>query len=249
VVLAWHLQDPPRSETAFAAAVPLAGLDAWRIYLGLPLNGSRLPDGGWEEIVRLGSEDAVRNVHDPVVHGAIEELEPAWAALRDQLRLDVEGPTGVMGGSIGAAIAQLVLAEHVLDVAAAVLISPVIQLRAAVETVGRSYGITYPWDDDTSAFAAELDFVARAAEVVARHPRLATLAVVGEDDDKAGFLTTSAELVAAHGDGRAELVTIPGMAHAFAEEPGLEAAPQTPQGAAVDREAVRWFGRHLGTSG
>jgi hypothetical protein len=35
-VVAWHLQDAPRTEAAFAAALPLAGLDAWRIYLGCP---------------------------------------------------------------------------------------------------------------------------------------------------------------------------------------------------------------------
>ena len=50
VVLAWHLLDAPRTEIAFASAVPLSGLDAWRIYFGLPLSGSRMPDGGPAEI-------------------------------------------------------------------------------------------------------------------------------------------------------------------------------------------------------
>ncbi|MGH2603820.1 MAG: alpha/beta hydrolase, partial [Dehalococcoidia bacterium] len=43
LILTWHLADPPRSETAMAAALPLRGLEAWRVYLGLPLLGSRLP--------------------------------------------------------------------------------------------------------------------------------------------------------------------------------------------------------------
>ena len=60
VVVAWQLMDPPRTEAAFAAAVPLAGLDAWRIYLGLPLTGSRLPPGGVDELMRFGYEDAVQ---------------------------------------------------------------------------------------------------------------------------------------------------------------------------------------------
>jgi hypothetical protein len=55
VVVAWHLLDPPRTEAAFAAAVPLRGLDAWRIYLGLPLSGSRMPPGGDEELMRLAT--------------------------------------------------------------------------------------------------------------------------------------------------------------------------------------------------
>ncbi|EFC85747.1 hypothetical protein [Parafrankia sp. EUN1f] len=37
-VLAWHLLDAPRTERAFASALPLQGLDAWRVYFGLPLS-------------------------------------------------------------------------------------------------------------------------------------------------------------------------------------------------------------------
>jgi hypothetical protein len=44
----------------------------------------------------------------------------------------------------------------------------------------------------------------------------------------------------------AELVEVPGMEHALAEEPGLEPAPQTPQAATVDATLVEWFGRQLG---
>jgi hypothetical protein len=47
----WHLMDPPRTEAALAAALPLAGLEAWRTYLGLPLSGSRMPPGGAEELL------------------------------------------------------------------------------------------------------------------------------------------------------------------------------------------------------
>lgn len=253
VVVAWHLLDPPRSETAFATALPLQGLDAWRIYLGLPLSGSRLPEGGLEEVMRIASEDAVLNMHRPVTYGAAEEFGPAWAELRERLGLDAPTPHGLLGGSGGAAVAQLLLAEGDLDANAAVLVSPVVQLRAAVTAVGRRYGIEYPWSDASDAVAERLDFVARAAETVAHNPRLATLLVVGEDDERDGFLDPAAELRdalrAAHGaDDRADLVTIAGMEHALADEPGLDPAPQTAHAAAVDREAVRWFQRHLPAS-
>jgi hypothetical protein len=33
-VIVWHLHDPPRSDRAMAAALPLRGIDAWRVYLG-----------------------------------------------------------------------------------------------------------------------------------------------------------------------------------------------------------------------
>src|SRR2546430_4208707 len=66
VVVAWHLMDPPRTEAAFAAAVPMAGLAAWRIYLGLPMYGARLPGGGLDEVMRLAYADAVLDLQGPV---------------------------------------------------------------------------------------------------------------------------------------------------------------------------------------
>jgi pimeloyl-ACP methyl ester carboxylesterase len=66
--------------------------------------------------------------------------------------------------------------------------------------------------------------------------------VVGEDDDRA-FRESAAALASALG--QSELVSVPGMGHALAEEPGLEPAPQTPHAAVVDGHAVRWFERHL----
>jgi pimeloyl-ACP methyl ester carboxylesterase len=250
VVLAWHLLDPPRTECALAAAVPLRGLDAWRIYLGLPLSGSRLPTGGLDALMRLGYEDAVMNVHMPVVYGAAEELAPAFLELRERLGIG-DGPVGAIGASSGAAVAQLVLAESDMDVGAAVLVSPVVQLRAAVSAMERRFGVTYPWSDESNAVADRLDFVARAAEIARGNP--AVLLVVGEQDDPA-FHEQAAELHAAlaaadGGDDRARLVTVPGMPHALADKPGMDPAPQTLHAAAVDRLAVDWFGRHLTAGG
>jgi hypothetical protein len=31
LIIAWHLNDPPRSAAAMAAAIPLAGVAAWRV--------------------------------------------------------------------------------------------------------------------------------------------------------------------------------------------------------------------------
>jgi dienelactone hydrolase len=247
VVLAWHLLDPPRSEAAFAAQLPLDGLDAWRIYLGLPLSGSRMPAGGIDELMRLGYEDAVLKLDVPVVFGAAEELGPALRELRERLGL-AEGRIGVMGGSMGSAVAELVLAEGELDVSAAVLISPVVQLRRAVEAMGRRFGVTYPWSDESNAVADRLDFLARVGEIAGRGEP-ATLLIVGEDDD-AGFREPAADFAEALGEAygtedRVRVVTVPHMAHALADEPGIEPARQTPHAAVVDRHAADWFERYL----
>jgi pimeloyl-ACP methyl ester carboxylesterase len=240
VVVGWHLLDPPRTEAAFAAAVPLEGLDAWRIYLGLPLSGSRMPPGGADELMRLGYEDAVLKLDVPIAYGAAEELGPALADLRARLGID-PGPIGAMGGSLGAAVAQLLMAEGEVEVSAAVLISPVVQERRKVEAIGKRFGFAYPWSEESSAAADRLDFVARASELAGP----AVLLVVGEDDDPA-FREGAADLAAALGNGeRARVVTVAGMGHELATEPGIEPEPQTPHAAIVDRHAVEWFRRHL----
>jgi dienelactone hydrolase len=247
-VVAWHLLDPPRTEAAFAAAVPLRGLDAWRIYLGLPMSGSRLPEGGWEGLMRLGYEDAVLKLDKPIVYTAVEEFGSAFGALREELGIETQ-QVGVMGGSIGAAVAQLVLAEGNLPISAAVLVSPVVQLRRFVDATARAFGFTYPWPTEARAVADRLDFVARAGEIADRQPAASILLIVGEQDDAAvrepaGQLR--AALAERYGtDDRVQLVTVPGMAHALADEPGTEPAPQTPHAQLVDQHAVRWFRRYL----
>jgi len=247
IVVAWHLMDAPRTEAAFAAALPLSGLDAWRIYFGLPMFGSRRPAGGFEEFMRLANEDAVLNVYGPVCDQAAAEFEPALTELRDRLDLG-SGPVGLVGGSAGAAVAALVLAESSVTITAAVLVSPLLHLRRAIDAMSVQYGVAYEWSDRALAAARRLDFVERAGEL-ARKGQPATLLVVGENDD-ACFREPAADLRDAvkplYADpSRVDLVTVSQMAHALAEEPGIDPAPQTPHAAEVDRLAVEWLGRHL----
>jgi pimeloyl-ACP methyl ester carboxylesterase len=243
VVAAWHLMDPPRTEAAFAAALPLAGLDAWRVYLGLPLHGARIPEGGVDELMRLGYEDAVQNLQGPISDNAVQEFGPAFAELRSRFGFR-DGPVGLLGGSLGAAVAQQVIAEQRVDVAAAVLVSPLTQLSAAVEALGRRFGVDYPWSEPSLQIARRMDFVARADELAACP---ATLLVVGAEDDESGFRAPAERVrdALAQRSVTTDLVVVPGMGHAVAEEPGIEPAPQLPAAAEVDRLAVDWFARHL----
>jgi dienelactone hydrolase len=249
VVVGWHLLDPPRTESAFAAAMPLAGLDAWRVYLGLPMTGSRMPAGGADEVLRLGYEDAVLNVYGPISDQAVREFEPAFEDIRDRLGI-ADGPIGVMGGSLGAAIALRVIAESDVEVRAGVLVSPMIRLRSVVQTMERQFGITYRWSAASESVADRLDFVARANEISGPDRGPAILLAVGEADDVPGFRQPALELreALARRDAetaRAEFVLVRGMGHAFAEEPGIAPAPQTPPAAELDRRAVDWFRRYL----
>jgi len=245
LVVVWHLHDPPRSETAMAAALPLNGLPAWRVYLGLPLSGSRLPQGGLEAFLQLGYEDAVLKVFDPTCRQAVEELPSALATLRTELPVG-DGPLGLLGGSVGALVALRVLAETDLPVGAVALVSPAIRLAGVVGANERRFDITYPWTEQSRAVAERLDFVSRAGELVKRGA--AVLLVVGALDDEAGIRAPAEQLwqvLSRHAPDRTAMVTIPEMAHALAEEPGLDPAPQTPQAARVDTVVAGWFHRHL----
>lgn len=252
VVIAWHLMDAPRTEEALAAALPLAGLDAWRIYLGLPMCGARTPAGGADEVMRLAYEDAVLNLQGPVADQAAAEFAGAFSELRDRLSLG-DGPVAVVGGSMGSAVAELVLVEAApaagIAVRAAVLISPITQLRPAVQAAGRQFGVDYEWTERSDEVAARLDFVARA-DGIAAVGQPAVRLIVGADDDREGFLEPAKRLRTALAEryddpSSVDLVVVPGMAHALAEQPGVEPAPQTPYAADVDRLAVEWLRRFL----
>lgn len=228
VVVAWHLLDPPRTEAAFAAALPLAGLDAWRVYLGLPLCGAR--SGGPDELMGLVGQDAVRLVYGAITAQAQAEFGPAYAELEERFGFG-SGPLVLVGGSLGSSVALSVLAERA-DVAATVLVSPLVQLTPLVTLLGEEFGMPYAWDDGSRAIADRMDFVARAAELGDAPLRL----VVGADDHPVAFRAPADALVEARPG--AELAVVPGVEHALAEEPGVEPAPQTAAAGAVDRLVV-----------
>jgi hypothetical protein len=255
IIIAWHLMDSPRSEAAFAAALPLNGLHAWRIYLGLPLCGARLPPGGPEALMQLFFQDAVLKGYRPIANQGATEFPAALRDVRRQLGLDGEplGPIALVGGSMGSLIAELVLTESApaagIEVAAAVWLSPVTQLRPMVDAMGRRYGATYPWGPKAIQVAERMDFVARALDI-ARVGQPAVRLIVGAQDDRDGFLEPARRLHSALSNcyadpARVDLVVIPGMGHALAEEPGIAPAPQTAAAAIADQHAVAWLRAHL----
>ena len=232
VVVAYHLLDVPNTESGFAEAVPLRGLDAWKVYLGLPLSGARTPAGGVAELERLAMEDAVLNVHGPVTLGAVAEFPAAYAMVRKRFGIDADVPVGLMGGSVGGAVAQLVLAEGGVRAKAAVLINPVVRLRPTVEGLAAHYRQSYRWSPASDEIASRIDFLRRASEL----DGIAIRYITGADDNVDAILNPVAEVVAEM-EKRGNPVdhrVVPEMAHAV-----------TPHAAEVDRLALEWFQRHL----
>ncbi len=219
LIIVWHLNDPPRSAVAMAAALPMAGVAAWRVYVDLPMHGRRQLPGGLEEFMRLGYQDAVLKAFEPQVTQAVNEFPEVLAELRTRLPVTA-GPIGLAGASIGALPAQLVMAGGAVPVAAAALVSPVIQLAEVVAANERRFGVTYPWNDASKAVASRFDFVARAGELAACDPQPAIFLVTGAEDDPAFPLQAQrlhAQLRQRYSDPeRTQLIDVPGMRHAFA---------------------------------
>jgi pimeloyl-ACP methyl ester carboxylesterase len=238
VIILWHLMDAPRSEAAFAAALPLEGLEAWKVYLGLPTFGTRPLPGGVDEVMRLLATDAPGLVHGPVHSQAAEEFPAAWADLSKTLGIGADVPVGLVGGSMGAAIASEVLARGTSGATAAVLVSPLLQLRPMIDAVSPQFG-GYDWTEAGTAAAERLDYEARASELV--RSGAAIRIIVGEDDEQA-IVSSALRVAAAVG---ADVQLLDDMEHALAEEPGIEPAPQTEVAKRVDPIAAEWLREHL----
>jgi hypothetical protein len=235
LIVTWHMLDAPRSDAAFAAALPMHGLPAWRVHLGMPMCGARMVDGRTDAIVELFNKDPLMAFLYPFARQASEEFPAALASLREQLPVG-DGPIGVLGGSLGGAVALRILADTDIPVFAGALVNAAIRLRSVVDL----FPGEYPYDAESTQAVESLDFVAKAGSLAGRAPLL----VVSGELDHPALRADAVELVDAVGPG-AEPRTIPGLAHPLAEEPGIEPAPQLPLAAEVDAALVTWFRRHL----
>ena len=245
LIVTWHMLDAPRTDAAFAAALPMAGLPAWRVHLGMPMCGARMVDGRLDAAIELARKDALLAFLAPFTQQAADEFPAALSALRDQLPVQ-DGPVGVLGASLGGAVALQVLTAGKTSIKAVALVNPAVRIRSVVGLVEGLAGHPYEWTAQAHRTADELDFVARAADIPAQPPLL----LVSGERDHPELRTDAAALVDALRERYArpdevELVTVPELAHPLAEEPGLEPAPQLPTARAVDEIVTRWFVRQL----
>ncbi|MFC5288247.1 alpha/beta hydrolase family protein [Actinokineospora guangxiensis] len=242
LVVSWHMLDAPRTDAAFAAALPMAGVPAWRVHLGMPMCGARMVDGSLDAIIALARQDPLLNFMAPFVNQAAAEFPAALAALREQLPVD-GGSVHLLGASLGGAVALEVLTGGAVPVRSAALVNPAVRIRSAIGMVAGLAGREYAWSAESDAVAAALDFVARAGEIGEASP---LLIVSGEHDD-ANLRADAAELVAALRSRRlrADVVTVEGLGHALADEPGLEPAPPSPAARAVDAVLTEWFSEQV----
>jgi len=239
LIVTWHMLDAPRSNAAFAAALPMNDLPAWRVHLGMPMCGARMVDGSTAAVLELIRKDALMSFLCPFVRQATEEFPAALASIRAQLPVD-DGPISVLGGSLGGAVALRILADTEIPVAAGAVVNAAIQVRSVV---GLFPG-DYRYDAESEKAVDSLDFVAKAGVIAGRAPLL----VVSGELDHPALHADAFRLVDALGE-RSELLSVPGLAHPLADEPGIEPAPQLPLAREVDAGLTTWFRRHLTDAG
>ncbi|MCX4091888.1 alpha/beta hydrolase family protein [Nocardia sp. alder85J] len=247
LIITWHMLDAPRTDAAFAAALPMAGVPAWRVHLGMPMCGARMPAAGVEAVLALARDDALTAFLAPFVAQAVAEFPDALGALRDRLPVG-DAPIGVLGASLGGAVALEVLYAARTPVQAVALVNPAVRVGSAVPLVEAMAGHPYQWTARSREVAAGLDFVSRATELTARPPVL----LISGEIDHPEFRTDAADLVAAlraryPDPGAVEHVSVPDLAHPLADEPGLEPAPPRPTAVAVDAILTRWFAERITT--
>lgn len=239
LIVTWHMLDAPRSDAAFAAALPMNDLPAWRVHLGMPMCGARMVDGSMDAGLELMRKDVLMAFLYPFVRQATEEFPAALASLRAQLPV-ADGPIGVLGGSLGGAVALRVLADTATPVFAGAVVNAAIRMRSVVDL----FPGDYPYDRESAKAADSMDFIAKADVIAGRAPLL----VISGESDHPGLRADAMRLVDAVGE-RAELLSIPGLAHPLADEPGIAPAPRSPHAHAVDAGLTTWFHRHLTASG
>ncbi|MGA6162984.1 alpha/beta hydrolase family protein [Amycolatopsis magusensis] len=234
LIVTWHMLDAPRSDPAFAAALPMHGLPAWRVHLGMPMCGARMVDGRPDAVVELIQKDPLMSFLYPFARQAFAEFPAALASLREQLPVD-DGPIGVLGASLGGAVALRVLAETDTPIFAGALVNAAIRMRSVVALFPG-----YSYDAESEKAVDSLDFLPKAGVVAERAPVL----VVSGELDHADLRQDALTFAGALGE-RGELLSIPDLAHPLAEEPGLEPAPQLPRTREVDAGLTDWFRRRL----
>jgi pimeloyl-ACP methyl ester carboxylesterase len=233
LVVTWHMMDAPCTDAAFAAALPMSGVAAWRVHLGMPWCGPRSYPEGYE----LSRRDPMMLYVDPVVRQAAEEFPAALADLRGRFPI-ADAPIGIVGASLGGAVALTVTASGVAPVAALAVVNAAIRASSVVALVSELSERPYQWDAGSRAAADRLDFIARATDLTGTN-----LLVISGDEDYPAFRADAAALAAAAPG--ATLTTVPGLAHPLAERPGDQPAPQTPQARIVDDAIAAWLTTHL----
>lgn len=196
LIVLWHGFGVPNSEEILAQTLPLSQVQAWKVYLGLPLFGKRLPSGGIEEAMRQYVDDYVLKFLLPIVEQAAEELPAVVNSLQAKFNIDTSKGIGLFGFSAGTEAVLLALAQSNIKVNAAVFAGAGKNLEMFVNAYEQYFDTlqaqfpwmeekhkTYQWSKESEAAKQRLDLDAVIQQVVKRDSQLALLFVHGAQDE------------------------------------------------------------------
>ncbi len=184
LLVLWHGFGPPPEAEGLAERLPLQGLDAYRVYLDLPLFGGRQPEDAPRELGERQAEDYLNRLLWPVVEQATGELTDVVESLREQLDAGFGRGVGLFGHSAGGLVALHAVAEGVVPVRAAATFGAPASAEAPLAEIEELIGEPYEWTPESREKARRLDIPGRADEIAGREPRPDLLFVHGEDDDR-----------------------------------------------------------------
>jgi predicted esterase len=246
-IVLWHGFGPPASEQALMEALPLDDVPAVKVYLGLPMFGSRAPEGGAKELARRQQEDLATLVFEPAVMGAAKELSAVVRALEERGCLKRGERIGLFGFSAGGAAVLYALAERDVRIGPAVTLNASTGLSASVHAYERATKGSYTWTDEARRLAQRSDAAGRAKDIAKGHPPPALLIIHGNDDamltpEVASTLHQALvpwyhEALAAQ---RLQLLLVPGLAHGWTSPGSVEA---------LRSSIAAWFHRYLSRAG
>jgi predicted esterase len=227
-IILWHGFGPPDSERALMSALPLDDVQAIKVYLGLPMFGSRaLPNGA---LASRQKQDLGTLVFEPVIMGAAKELASVVKALEQHGCMRPGTAIGLFGFSAGGAAALYALAERDVRISSVVTLNASTGLSASVKAYERATKGSYEWTDATRRLAHRSDAVSRAKDIAAGPPPPALLIVHGAED---AMLTPSVAVTLhealqplyaqANASKRLQLTVMPGLAHAWIDTENVEA--------------------------
>jgi pimeloyl-ACP methyl ester carboxylesterase len=242
-IVLWHGFGAPASARALMEAMPLDDVAAVKVYLGLPLFGTRAPAGGNQELARRQTQDFAMLLFKPAVVGAADELPSVVAALEQHGCMTSGQRIDLFGFSAGGTAALVALMQGKVAVGAAVLLNASTGLNASVDAWQRALGKVYPWTPASRALAEETDAVGHAADVARGKTPPAILILQGEGDT---VLTTAPAMALhqallpiyrrKHDEARLGMVVLPGMPHSWIDD--KTAAVE------VRHDVAAWLARH-----
>jgi predicted esterase len=200
LIILWHGFGIPNSEEVLASTLPLENVEAWKAYLGLPLFGKRIPEGGEEELTRRMLDDYLLKLMLPVIEQAVQELPEVVKELQGRFNINPDMGIGLFGFSAGGMAALLALLESNIKINTAVLTGVTKDLDSVVKGYDRvaqnNYSSfkekyswveekhqKYSWSPESEAAKQRLDCILLAQKIAKKNPPPAILFLHGEQDE------------------------------------------------------------------